>query len=224
MVVAIALSILLLFVLYQLLTWPDVSRLATEPPKSTAFLEQARQRSESEIPSPQWVPYEQISPHLKRAVLVSEDIDFFSHEGFAWVEIQNAWREFRRGEGLRGASTLTQQLAKNLWLSPSRNPWRKLEEAVLTVQLERHLSKRRILEIYLNVAEMGPGVFGVENAARRFFGKPASELSELEAAALAAALPSPRRWYPGSGSRAAANRQQTILRRMAKAGWLWKVI
>ena len=210
--------------LFQLLTWPDVARLAKERPAATAFLERARDRSPTEIPDPTWIPYERISPHLKRAVLVSEDIDFFSHDGFAWNEMRNAWEEFRAGKGLRGASTLTQQLAKNLWLSPSRNPWRKVKEAALTWQLERDLSKRRILEIYLNVVELGPGVFGVENASRTYFGKSASALSEWEAAALAAGLPAPRKWHPGSGSRAAANRQRTILRRMGKAGWLWKVI
>ena len=124
------------------------------------------------------MPYARISPELKLAVLVAEDIDFFSHHGFAVAEmkkaVQEAWEE---GEMPRGASTLTQQLAKNLWLSPSRNPLRKLKEALLTRSLEKHLAKRRILELYLNVVEFAPGVYGAEAAAQRFFGKPAAGLS-----------------------------------------------
>jgi monofunctional biosynthetic peptidoglycan transglycosylase len=139
-------------------------------------------------------------------------------------EMKKAWQDFRQGDELRGASTITQQLAKNMWLSPSRNPFRKVKEAILTVQLERHLSKRRILEIYLNTVQFGPTVFGAENAARHYFGVSAGNLSESQAAALAAALPSPRRWHPGSGSSYAVQRQQTILRRMSKAQWLWKEI
>lgn len=210
--------------LQQALTWPDVEALADENPTTTAFLERARRRADREVPDPRWVAYSRISPHAKRAVLVSEDINFFSHDGFEEAEMKKAWEAFREGGGLRGASTLTQQLAKNLWLSPSRNPWRKVKEAILTVQLERTLSKRRILEIYLNVVEFGPGVFGIENAARRYFGTSAAGLSEAQAAALAAALPAPSRWHPGSGSARAAERQRTILRRMGKAQWLWKVI
>jgi monofunctional biosynthetic peptidoglycan transglycosylase len=217
-------ALITLTALYQVLTWPDVARLANRPPETTAFLERARRLSEAEIPSVRWVPYDRISPHVKRAVLVSEDINFFSHGGFDRQEMRQAWETFREGGELRGASTLTQQLARNLWLSPSRNPWRKVKEAALTVQLERTLPKRRILEIYLNVVELGPGVFGFENGAWRYFGTSAASLSEAQAATLAAALPAPRRWYPGSGSSAAASRQRSILRRMAKAGWLWRVI
>ena len=132
-------------------------------------------------------------------MLVAEDIDFFSHHGFAVEElkkaVQEAWEE---GEMPRGASTLTQQLAKNLWLSPSRNPLRKLKEALLTRSLEKHLEKRRILELYLNVVEFAPGVYGAEAAAQRFFGKPAAELSRHEAAALAGGLPKPSSWHPGA--------------------------
>jgi monofunctional biosynthetic peptidoglycan transglycosylase len=194
-----------LFAAFQALTWPAVGKLARENPETTAFLERTRRQlggGGAAVASIRWVPYDRLSPHLKRAVLVSEDIGFFSHGGFATDELQTALGELLRGERVRGASTITQQLAKNLWLSPSRNPWRKVKEALLTLQLERTLSKRRIFELYLNTAQLGPQEFGAENAARRFFGRSAADLGEREAAALAAGLPSPRRWHPGSGSRA----------------------
>jgi monofunctional glycosyltransferase len=124
----------------------------------------------------------------------------------------------------RGASTITQQVAKNLWLSPSRNPLRKLKEALLTWQLERTLDKRRILEIYLDVAEFGDGIYGAEAAARHYFGKTASELDEAEAAALAACLPNPRDWNPSQRNGTARRRAEKILARMAKAQFLRKEI
>jgi len=215
--------------LWQLATWPDVARLATENPETTAFIERyrARQRAagEPDRVSWRWVPYAQISPHLKRAVLVSEDINFFSHDGFDTAEMEKALtKAWEQREFPRGASTLTQQLAKNLWLSPSKNPLRKLEEALLTRQLERHLTKRRILELYLNVAEMGPGVYGAEAAARHWFGVPALDLTERQAAQLAASLPRPRSWHPGVASRGYARRVESVLRRMDKARWLWNEI
>jgi monofunctional biosynthetic peptidoglycan transglycosylase len=124
----------------------------------------------------------------------------------------------------RGASTITQQLAKNLWLSPARNPVRKLKEGILTRQLEARLGKRRILELYLNVAEFGPGVYGAEAASRRYFGKAASELSEDEAAQLAAALPNPRMWHPGASGPAYRRYVDTLKRRMVKAQFLVKLL
>ena len=124
----------------------------------------------------------------------------------------------------RGASTLTQQLAKNLWLSPSRNPLRKREEVVLTRQLEKHLDKRRILELYLNVVEFGPGVFGAEAAARHYFGKSARDLTEHEAAQLAGGLSRPSRWHPGSTSQAYARHVERIEGRMQKAEFLRRVV
>jgi monofunctional biosynthetic peptidoglycan transglycosylase len=214
---------------WRVATWPDVAALAGENPSTTAFIEryraERRKAGENDAIAWRWVPYGRISPHLKRAVLVSEDIGFFDHQGFATEEIRDAletaWHD---REAPRGASTLTQQLAKNLWLSPSRNPLRKLEEAALTRELERDLSKRRIFELYLNVVELGPGIYGAESAARHYFGKSAAALSEREAAELAAALPSPRRWHPGSDSRTYRRRVETVLRRMSKAQFLWKVI
>ena len=131
----------------------------------------------------QWVAYPRIARSLKLAALVGEDDGFFQHHGFAQdqmrVALSEAWAEKRMP---RGASTLTQQVAKNLWLSPSRNPWRKVKEALLTRQLESTLDKHRILEIYLNVAELGPGLYGAEAASRHYFGKSAAELSDHESA------------------------------------------
>ena len=131
--------------------------------------------------------------------------------------LEEAWEEKALP---RGASTITQQLAKNLWLSPSRNPLRKVKEAILTWQLERELSKRRILELYLNVVEFGPGIYGAEAAGRHYFGKSARSLTERQAAQLAAGLPRPRSWHPGKDSRAYRRKVRTIERRMGKASWV----
>jgi monofunctional biosynthetic peptidoglycan transglycosylase len=215
--------------LYLLLTWPDVRALAHTRPRSTAFIdryrEQQRAAGRSDAVAWQWVPWEDISPHLKRAVVSAEDMEFFSHSGFSTAEIGAAIREaLEEGQAPRGASTITQQLAKNLWLSPSRDPLRKLREAVLTWQLERALSKRRILELYLNVVELGPGVYGAEAAARHYFGKPASSLSEHAAAQLAASLPRPRRWHPRVDSPYYRRYVEDILDRMDRADFLWRRI
>ena len=190
------------FVGYQYLTWPDVAGLAHTNPTSTTFIEryldQARDSGDEGNVRWEWVEYGDIATHLKNAIIVSEDIEFFEHEGFSTTEIRAAIEEaMEQGEAPRGASTITQQVAKNLWLSPSRNPWRKLKEALLTVQLERHLEKERILEIHLNIAQFGPDVFGAGAAARYYFAKPASDLTRWEAALLAAALPRPTTWHPG---------------------------
>jgi len=172
-----------------------------------------------------WVPYAAISPSLKLAVLVAEDINFFSHDGFDRGEIRKALTHaLEELELPRGASTITQQLAKNLWLSPSRDPLRKTREAILTWQLERSLGKRRILELYLNVVEFGPGVWGVESASRRYFGKPAAQLTDDEAALLAAALPSPAAWYPGSTSGAYRRHAEAVRRRMDKAQFVRRLL
>jgi monofunctional biosynthetic peptidoglycan transglycosylase len=158
-------------------------------------------------------------------VLVSEDINFFGHHGFEVAEIETALKVAIDEQGMpRGASTITQQVAKNLWLSSSRNPLRKIKEAILTWQLERSLDKKRILEIYLDVAEFGPGIYGAESASRRYFGKSAAELDEHEAAQLAACLPNPGAWHPGGRSVVAARRTERILRRMEKAQFLRKEI
>jgi len=210
-------------------TWPSVGRLATARPTTTAFIEQYRAEQRAARRSDRvawtWTPYAAISPALKRAVLVAEDVNFFSHHGFALDEMQNALEDALRDHELpRGASTITQQLAKNLWLSRSRNPLRKGKEALLTWQLERQLSKRRILELYLNVVELGPGLYGVGAASERYFGKAPADLDDAEAAQLAAVLPKPSTWRPGSASPAYRRRVAAIQRRMERAGFLWKLI
>ncbi|MGH7414902.1 MAG: monofunctional biosynthetic peptidoglycan transglycosylase [Candidatus Rokuibacteriota bacterium] len=213
----------------EIWTWPAVGRLATERPATSAFIEryraQQRAAGRPDRVGWRWTPYAAISPALKRAVLVAEDIGFFSHRGFALDEMQDALGDALRDRELpRGASTITQQLAKNLWLSPSRSPLRKAREALLTWQLERTLSKRRILELYLNVAEFGPGTYGAAAASRRYFDKSPADLDESEAAQLAAALPSPGAWHPGAGSAAYRRYVAAIERRMSRAAFLWKLI
>jgi len=162
---------------------------------------------------------DRISPGLAQAVLVSEDASFYSHGAFDFTEIRAAAKEsLLAGRGLRGASTLTQQLAKNLWLGTERSPWRKLKEAVLAVKLERTLSKRRILALYLNVAEWGEGVFGAQAAAQARFGVEASDLTTAQAALLAAMLPAPRRADLAHPSRWLARRARRVLDRLYASG------
>jgi len=221
--------VLIAVVAWKWATWPNVAALASSNPRTTAFIERykAAERRAGRTPHVEWtpVPYARISPHLKRAVLVAEDIGFYDHHGFATDELEIALREaWEERTAPRGASTITQQLAKNLWLNPSRNPLRKLEEAILTVQLEHDLGKRRILELYLNVVEFGPGIYGVEAASRHYFGEPASELDERQAAELAASLSRPSTWHPGVDRRGFRTRVELILRRMDKAQFLWKQI
>lgn len=201
-------------------TWPDVASLATENPTKTAFIDAALERGVDV--EWRWAPYDEISDNLKKAVLVAEDYSFFSHNGFDTYEIKAAAREAMKGKRVRGASTITQQLAKNLWLSPSRSPTRKLREIVLTRQLERHLSKHRILELYLNVVEFGPGVYGAEAAAWRYFGVSAADLDVVQAAQLAASLPRPSSWHPGVSSRGYEKRVDRILILLEGADWLDK--
>ena len=163
----------------------------------------------------QWVPYARISPHLKRAVVAAEDARFLDHEGFDWEAIQQAMaRNERRGRIVAGASTISQQLAKNLFLSGSRSWLRKGQEALITWMLESTMSKRRILELYLNFAEWGEGVFGAEAAARHHFGLSAAALSQEQAAWLASILPSPRRYERGRTTAYLDGRVDTILARM----------
>jgi monofunctional glycosyltransferase len=214
---------------YEAWTWPRVDVLATRPPRTTAFMERyrAEQRAAGRDGRVQWswVPYALISDHVKRAVVVAEDIKFFAHGGVDLDEVEDALeRAVERKTLPRGASTITQQLAKNLWLTPSRSPLRKAREAILAWQLERTLTKRRILELYLNVAEFGPGIYGVDAAARRYFGKTAAELGPLEAAQLAASLPNPRAWHPGATSRSYQAQVARILRRMERAAWLDRLL
>lgn len=164
-----------------------------------------------------WVPYEKISPHVKRAVIAAEDDKFIDHEGFDWEGMQKAIeKNQRKGKVVAGGSTISQQLAKNLFLSPSKTPWRKLQEAAITLMLESVLDKQRILEIYLNVVEWGNGIFGVEAAAQRYYKTSAAQLGPAQAAHLAVMLPNPRKYESQFGPRlqAHANRIQS---RMASA-------
>jgi monofunctional biosynthetic peptidoglycan transglycosylase len=185
-------------------------------PASTAFME--RRREAGIAVRTQWVDYERISAHLKRAVVSAEDARFLDHEGFDWDAIQKAMaKNERRGKVVSGASTISQQLAKNLLLSGERSYVRKAQEAVITWMIERTMSKRRILELYLNVAEWGEGVFGAEAAARHHFGVPASSLSASQAAWLAAILPSPRLYRGGRSTPYADARSGTIRARMTSA-------
>jgi monofunctional biosynthetic peptidoglycan transglycosylase len=205
-----------------ILTWPDVAKLSESKPETTAFIEQAR--SGGTDVEWRWVSAAAISTDLKKAVLVAEDLSFFKHDGFDTHEIRIAARDAIQGKRVRGASTITQQLAKNLWLSPSRSPTRKLREIALTRQLERHLSKQRILEIYLNVVEFGPGIYGVEAASRHYYGIPAADLDAEQAARLAASLPRPSKWHPGVESRGYEGSVLRILNLMEDCDWLEKYL
>ena len=164
-------GLVLAWLAWEALTWPDVAGLAKRDPPTTAYIErfEEREREAGRETKASWtpVPLDQISRHLQLAALIAEDDRFFTHGGFAPEELKKALEDhLERDKPMRGASTITQQLAKNLWLSPSRNPLRKVREAILTVQLEGELDKKRILELYLNACELGPGTYGAEAAAR----------------------------------------------------------
>ncbi len=166
----------------------------------------------------QWVPYAQISPHLKRALVAAEDAKFVDHEGFDWEGIQKALeKNQKKGKPVAGGSTISQQLAKNLFLSPTKSYFRKAEEAVITLMLENLWSKRRILEVYLNVIEWGNGVFGAEAAARYYYGLPAARLSAEQAARLAGMVPNPRYYDRNRNAPGLARKTEIILARMPAA-------
>jgi monofunctional biosynthetic peptidoglycan transglycosylase len=200
-------------------TLPDVDPLATSWPKSTAFMERRKARLTREGKSArlEWmpVPLSRIAPDLRRAVVVAEDSRFWEHDGVDWEAMRGALRKnWEKGDIKVGGSTITQQLAKNLYLSPARTPWRKLRELAIARRLEDRLSKKRILELYLNVIEFGPRTFGVETAARRYLGKSAADVSREEAATLAAVIPSPRIYDPVRHPDRVARRARRILRWM----------
>ena len=202
---------------YWLTTLPDVASLAKHHPTDTALMEarraQAKEQGRSQRQHFIWVPLSRIAPALQRAVVAAEDASFFAHEGFDWEGIKDAaLYNLEVGEFKRGGSTITQQLAKNLYLSSERSLFRKGREALITRSLENHLTKERILEVYLNVAEWGQGVFGAEAAARHHFGKSAKDLTLDEAALLAAILPSPRRYDPIRHTAYLNRRQHHIIR------------
>lgn len=227
MVKRILLALLALVVLYvgwQWITFPDVAKLKSEPPETTAFMElrkkQLRAEGKSDELEWRWVPYGRISPNLRRGVLVAEDNTFYEHEGVDVEGMREAFkRNLKRRRVTHGGSTITQQLAKNLYLSPSRNPLRKVREYFIARSLEKHLTKKRILEIYLNVVEMGERVYGAEAASRHYFGKSAASLSPREAALLAGCLPNPRVMNPGNPNKRLRARQNMILGRMRRWGY-----
>ena len=193
-----------------------------QPPSQTAFMAQrideARAKSSSATQLYRWVPYARISVQLKRAMIAAEDAKFAAHHGFDWEGIEKALDKNRqKGHVVAGGSTITQQLAKNLFLSPAKSYWRKAEEAVITVLLEALLPKQRIFELYLNVIEWGNGVFGAEAAAQRYFGVTAAQLSTEQAARLAAMTPSPRRFERNPHSAYLDGRVATLLLRMPGA-------
>ena len=204
---------------YVYLTLPDVRPLATGNPKSTAFMRLRDQEAAAEGSKPrslyQFVPYSRISPNLKRAVLVAEDSAFWDHEGIDSEQIRKSIEDsLVRRQAPRGASTITQQLAKNLYLSPSYDPLRKVKELIIARRLEVALTKTRIFELYLNVIEWGDRVWGAEAAARAYFGIPAASLSRQQSALLAGAIVNPRLLTPARPTRRLLRRQQIILARM----------
>ena len=207
------------YVAYIYLTLPDVRPLAKVNPTTTAFMQlrvdEARAEGRRFSIRHQWVPYSRISPLLKRAVLVTEDAAFFDHDGVDLAEIRASLeKNWEEGQLLRGASTITQQLAKNLYLSPSRNPMRKVKELLITRRLEAALTKQRIFEIYLNMIEWGDGIFGCEAAARAYFAKSCASLDIQEAALMAGAIINPREHSPARPSRRLLRRQEIVLRKM----------
>ena len=207
--------------LYFYSTLPDVAVLKQTNPKTTTLMalrdKEYKQKGIRGGRQQIWVPYGAISDHLKKAVLVSEDAAFFSHKGVDIDELKAALKkDWETMSFNRGGSTITMQLAKNLFLNPSKNPLRKVKEIVIAHQLEQKLSKRRIFEIYLNVVEWGRNIYGIEAASRHYFGKSAANLDPLESATLAALLPSPRT----SRDRSILNRRNMILSRLASVGYL----
>ena len=216
LIALIALLLVQFWFLVHIWYWVDHN------PEITAFMQSRLDRMREKDPRAairhQWVPYDRISVHLKRAIVAAEDARFLDHEGFDWDAIQKAYQKnLRKGRVVAGGSTISQQLAKNLFLSGERTWWRKGEEAVITFMIETIMSKRRILEIYLNVIEWGSGVFGAEAAARHHFSVSAAMLGPEQAARLAAMVPSPRRYGPGSETAYLQRRTEVIRTRMNAA-------
>ncbi|MDB5796719.1 MAG: monofunctional biosynthetic peptidoglycan transglycosylase [Paucimonas sp.] len=221
--------LLLLFVaafglvfLVQLYYFAQIGWWVDHNPSSTSFMDRQLQVLQQKNPKArlqhQWVPYERISVHLKRAVIASEDANFSGHEGVDWEAMQKAWsKNTRKGRVVSGGSTITQQLAKNLFLSGDRSYIRKAQELAITYMLEFWMDKERIFEIYLNVVELGNGVFGAEAGARHYYGISAAQLNPEQAARLAVMLPRPRFFDRNQGSAYLARRTALILRRMQAA-------
>lgn len=216
---SIFVTLLLGFGLYFYSSLPDVSLLKKQNPKTTSFMElrdqEYRHKGQLTARRQTWRSYEMISNHLKKAILISEDSAFYSHTGVDFVELKESiLKDWETKSFKRGGSTITMQLAKNLYLNPSKNPLRKLKEIAIAWQIENKLTKKRIFEIYLNIVEWGPNLYGAEAAANHYFGKSATDLDAIEAATLAALLPNPR----NPGEKSLRRRRNLILERMAKIG------
>jgi len=214
-----AAAVVFALIAYAYITLPDVRPLVSTNPTTTAFMQlrdaEARANGKPAKHLQRWVSYAHISPSLKRAVVIAEDDAFWQHEGVDLEQLQESLEaDVARGRWFRGGSTITQQLAKNLYLSPSKNPLRKIRELILARRLESTLKKARILELYLNVIEWGDGIYGVEAAAQTYFHVPASALGARESALLAAAIVNPRVLNPAHPGARLFRRQQVILRRM----------
>ena len=212
-----------LFVLFEIFTLPifSIFSLDTKNPKETALMQQrteeARERGKKLTIDYRWVSLASVPKHVRKAVLIAEDARFYSHAGIDWHEVGESFEtSWEQGRIVRGGSTITQQLAKNLYLSTSRDPIRKFKELLIAWILEATLSKKRILELYLNIIEWGRGVFGIEAAAQRYFHKSASQLTKVEGARLAAVIPSPLRRRPTDDNDYVNNKAQLILKRMSK--------
>jgi monofunctional biosynthetic peptidoglycan transglycosylase len=219
---ALALALAAIFLAIQLSFLARIWWWKDHNPRSTAFmdasLERLRAKKADAVLKQAWVPYDRISTQLKRAVVAAEDARFAEHDGFDWDAIEKALEKNRRkGKVVAGASTISQQLAKNLFLSADRTPWRKGQEALITVMIEHTMDKRRILEIYLNVIEWGEGVFGAEAAARHYYGMSAAGLDADASARLASMVPNPRFYDHNRNSAWLARKTQMILARMPAA-------
>lgn len=220
--ILLPISLIFLTFLYLLLM-PDISNLKKKNPKKTAFVEyrekQWKEKGRKLNIHQIWAPLSDISPYLIKAVLIAEDDNFWRHEGFDYEAIQKAIeKDIKTMKFKFGGSTISQQLARNLYLSPAKNPLRKIREAIITWRMEKVLSKRRILELYLNVVEWGDGIFGIEAASRHYYGKPSSQLTPVEATRLAAILPSPKRYNPLGDQSYVTTRASDIYNIMTQRG------
>jgi monofunctional biosynthetic peptidoglycan transglycosylase len=202
--------------------YPDIKALKNKNPIPTAFMEyrqeQWAQENRTIELTQKWVPMSKISPNVIKAVLIGEDDGFWKHDGFDVKGMENAIERSIKKKTLAGGSTISQQLSKNLYLSPSKNPVRKIKEAILTWRIEKTLSKRHILEIYLNVAEWGDGIFGIEAAARHYYHKSAKNLTAREASRLVAVLPNPIKYNPTGNQKYVKNRARIIYKTMKRRG------
>lgn len=215
--------VLLLLNIFSAFVFPDVAKLQRNNPGKTAFMkyrqEEWRKQGKKGKIRYRWIPLGQISPYVIKAVIIAEDDKFWSHEGFDFEAMQKALvKDIKKKKLKAGGSTISQQLAKNLYLSPSKNPVRKIKEAILAWRIEQNLTKKRIIELYLNVAEWGEGLFGIEAAANHYYGKAASLLTAEEAAKLASVLPNPRRFDPTGTGGYVANRSGHIYQIMVRRG------